>query len=183
MANPRVTKIVPGAAGKPGIYATNFAPADYPESGELLKAPIGSLVLQYADLIDCEQSCIVGLWQKACASDCDSAAWVSAGGGAGALSQSGYTHTSSNFTIVPSNLAHGTILVDSSAGPVNVILGTPGANTVFYIKQVNAGGSAITLIPATGAIDNAATHVFGGTMGLAGQARRVIYDGFNWWIT
>lgn len=74
MTNPTVTKIIPGAAGKPGIYSVNFDPTTFPTNKDLLKMPTGSLLLQYASLSEaCDVACVAGLWQKMCSPDCDTA--------------------------------------------------------------------------------------------------------------
>lgn len=88
-----------------------------------------------------------------------------------------------NTNLLPAS--DGVIRVSNAGGNIVVTLNTPAVcePNVFHVKQVNnLTTNTITLVPASGTIDGAANHVFGGTNSVAMENRMFFFDGTNWWI-
>lgn len=89
---------------------------------------------------------------------------------------------SANYTIIPAT--DNVIVVDTSGGNRTITLATPAAGEYrdFHIKKKTTDANTITLTPAAGQIDGAASHSFNGVIGAAGESRHVVFDGSNWWV-
>lgn len=89
---------------------------------------------------------------------------------------------STNATLVP--LSDNVLLIDTSGGAISVSLVTPvsGEYRDFYFKKTTTDANAVTLTPTSGTIDGAASYVFSGVTGTAGQSVHVVFDGTNWWV-
>lgn len=65
--------------GRPAIYYGNYNPSTHPggQTIEMINLAEGSLFIQYGDLsLSCVETCVTAIWQKGCASDCDTAVWI-----------------------------------------------------------------------------------------------------------
>ena len=76
------------------------------------------------------------------------------------------------------------VIVNTAAGNINVALTTPGATDFnrFTIKKSTSDGNSVTLTPASGLIDGAASYTWNDTAGTSGESRDVYFDGTNWWL-
>ena len=76
------------------------------------------------------------------------------------------------------------VLLVTTGSNIGITLTTPIAGEFrdFYIKKVSTNGNTITLTPASGQIDGAATFVFSGTFGTSGEGVHIVFDGTNWWV-
>lgn len=72
------------------------------------------------------------------------------------------------------------ILADATGGAFNVTLPdvVVGEGHEYVIKRINAGANAVTILPASGTIDGAASVVLGTQYHL----RRLAPDGTNWYV-
>jgi len=74
------------------------------------------------------------------------------------------------------------LLVDPTAGPVTITLVGPSATTrgrTYTIKRTTTSANTVTIQPASGNIDNAASYVLaGGTL----ASVDVVCDTSNWWV-
>lgn len=78
-----------------------------------------------------------------------------------------------------------TLYVSTAGGNVTVTLPLPAIchRRSWVVKKTTNDANTITLLPLTGNIDNAPTHVFGAVpAGLAGESRTLQHDGTDWWI-
>lgn len=77
-------------------------------------------------------------------------------------------------------LSDSIILADASAGALTVTLPNPATtkDKRFVIKKTDSGGNAVTVSPASGLIDGAATY----DVTLALGSVDVVSDGANYWI-
>lgn len=74
------------------------------------------------------------------------------------------------------------LLVDPTAGPVTITIVGPSATTrgrTYTIKRTTTSANTVTIQPASGSIDGAATYVLaGGTL----ASVDVVCDTTNWWV-
>lgn len=74
------------------------------------------------------------------------------------------------------------LLVDPTAGPVTITIVGPSATTrgrTYTIKRTTTSANTVTIQPASGNIDNAASYVLaGGTL----ASVDVVCDATNWWV-
>jgi len=74
------------------------------------------------------------------------------------------------------------LLVDPTAGPVTITIVGPSATTrgrTYTIKRTTTSANTVTIQPASGNIDNAASYVLaGGTL----ASVDVVCDAANWWV-
>jgi len=74
------------------------------------------------------------------------------------------------------------ILVDPTAGPVTITVVGPSATTrgrTYTIKRTTTSANTVTIQPASGNIDNAASYVLpGGTL----ASVDIVCDTANWWV-
>lgn len=74
------------------------------------------------------------------------------------------------------------LLVDPTAGPVTITIVGPSATTrgrTYTIKRTTTSANTVTIQPASGSIDGAATYVLaGGTL----SSVDVVCDTANWWV-
>ncbi|HMX24726.1 MAG TPA: hypothetical protein PKC13_03795 [Blastocatellia bacterium] len=89
---------------------------------------------------------------------------------------------SANTALIPAT--DNVILVNTGGGNITITLTTPAAGEYnnFTIKKTTTDANTITLSPASGQIDGAASEVFSGVVGSAGEAAQIVWDGTNWWI-
>jgi len=90
---------------------------------------------------------------------------------------------SANTTLNPAN--DDVIVVNNSSGNVTVTLTAPAScePSIFHVKQANSNTTnSITLTPASGQIDGAATHVFGNSNSAVRESRMIYHDGTNWHV-
>lgn len=75
-------------------------------------------------------------------------------------------------------LQFGNYLVDATAGAVVITLTSPISDTDVSIKKIDASANTVTIAPASGTIDGAATQVLSAQY----SKLRITSDGTNYWL-
>lgn len=85
-------------------------------------------------------------------------------------------------TLLPAS--DGVLLASTAGGSYTITINTPsaGQRVMFAVKKTTTDANAITLSPASGTINGAASYIFSGVVGSSGETVWFIWDGTNWHV-